>query len=130
MKLASLKTSRPVQKTHLLGAEDYIWHSWEDSTPLLSMLMTLKNVGGLWVATCLWWSWKTNLVTSRLQGVIEEEGDGKYSVTYAVPEDAETGSHMLNVCLHGAHINGSPFTVNVSTGTFMERFGRLLTSTS
>ena len=25
-------------------------------------------------------------------GVIEEEGDGKYSVTYAVPEDAETGS--------------------------------------
>ena len=63
-------------------------------------------------------------------GVIEEQGDGKYSVTYAVPEDAETGSYMLNVCLRGAHINGSPFTVNVSTGTFMERFGRLLTSTS
>ena len=52
-------------------------------------------------------------------GVIEEEGDGKYSVTYAVPEDEETGSYMLNVCLRGAHIHGSPFVVNVSR-SFME----------
>ena len=47
-------------------------------------------------------------------GVIEEEGDGKYSVTYAVPEDAETSSYMLNVCFRGVHIHGSrkPFCCN------------------
>ena len=62
------------------------------------------------------------------------EGDGKYSVTHAVPEDAETGSYILNVCLRGAHIHGTPFAVNVSR-SFMEGvqrhfFGRFLSRDS
>ena len=31
--------------------------------------------------------------------------------TYTVPTDAEPGHYMLNVCLDGVHIHGSPFAV-------------------
>lgn len=69
---------------------------------------------------------KDEFCNKQANGVIEEEGDGKYSVTYTIPEDAETGYYMLNVCLRGAHIQGSPFIVNVSR-SFMEGLGRILT---
>ena len=49
----------------------------------------------------------------KATGNLGDRGDGIYLATYIVPEDAEPGDYMLNVCLRGVHIHGSPFTVHV-----------------
>lgn len=47
----------------------------------------------------------------KATGNVEDRGDGSYLATYTVPTDAEPGHYMLNVCLDGVHIHGSPFAV-------------------
>ena len=56
---------------------------------------------------------KDEFGNEKATGSVEDRGDGSYSATYFVPEDAEPGDYTLNVCLAGVHIRGSPFKVHV-----------------
>ena len=50
-------------------------------------------------------------------GNVTDCGDGSYCAFCGVPEDAEPGDYMLNVCLRGVHIHGSPFVIHVRRRT-------------
>ena len=44
---------------------------------------------------------------------VEDKGDGTYIATYTCPANSK-GNHQVSVLLRGIHINGSPFSVNVT----------------
>ena len=50
---------------------------------------------------------------SDQEGVVKDQGDGTYTVTYAVPK---RGNYMVSVECNGKPIMGSPFPVFFSTG--------------
>nr|CAB3472611.1 unnamed protein product [Digitaria exilis] len=49
-----------------------------------------------------------------LEGVVKDNGDGSYTVTYAVPK---RGNYMVHVELDSSPVNGSPFPVFFSGST-------------
>ncbi|KAK9664547.1 hypothetical protein RND81_14G050400 [Saponaria officinalis] len=51
---------------------------------------------------------------SDIDGVVKDQGDGTYSVTYVVPK---RGNYMVNVECNGMAIMGSPFPVFFSAGS-------------
>ena len=56
-------------------------------------------------------------------GNVEDRGDGSYLATYSVCGNAEPGTYMVNVYLHGVHIHGSPFRVKLTwDNTFLKLF--------
>ncbi|WOL14430.1 hypothetical protein Cni_G23210 [Canna indica] len=50
------------------------------------------------------------------EGMVKDQGDGTYTVTYAVPK---RGNYMVHVDCNGKPITGSPFPVFFSAGTAM-----------
>ena len=48
----------------------------------------------------------------KVEANLMDKGDGTYKATYTIPADAK-GDHTLSVLLCGAHIQGSPFHVDV-----------------
>ena len=54
---------------------------------------------------------KDKFGNEKVTGNVKDRGDGSYLATYTVPTDAEPGHYMLNVCLDGVHVHGSPFAV-------------------
>ncbi|GMH08043.1 hypothetical protein Nepgr_009883 [Nepenthes gracilis] len=50
---------------------------------------------------------------SDIDGIVKDQGDGTYAVTYVVPK---RGNYMVNVECNGKSIMGSPFPVFFSTG--------------
>ncbi|XP_008812236.4 serine/arginine-rich splicing factor 11-like [Phoenix dactylifera] len=53
---------------------------------------------------------------SDQEGIVKDQGDGAYTVTYAVPK---RGNYMVYVDCNGKPIMGSPFPVFFSSGTTM-----------
>jgi len=53
---------------------------------------------------------------SDIDGIVKDQGDGTYSVTYVVPK---RGNYMVNVECNGKPIMGSPFPVFFSAGNFL-----------
>ncbi|KAL8172251.1 hypothetical protein V2J09_024055, partial [Rumex salicifolius] len=51
---------------------------------------------------------------SDIDGIVKDQGDGTYSVTYVVPK---RGTYMVNVECNGRPITGSPFPVFFSAGS-------------
>ncbi|XP_057958197.1 uncharacterized protein LOC131151043 [Malania oleifera] len=51
---------------------------------------------------------------SEQEGIVKDQGDGTYTVTYVVPK---RGNYMVNVECNGKPIMGSPFPVFFSAGT-------------
>ena len=98
-----------MQKTQVRLALDYVQHVEDLRIPFLSLLMTPKRfLGGDLFMVKLKDKFGGN---EKATGNVEDRGDGSYLATYTVPADAEPGDYMLNVCLDGVHIHGSPFAV-------------------
>lgn len=49
------------------------------------------------------------------EGIVKDQGDGTYTVTYVVPK---RGNYMVNIECNGKAIMGSPFPVFFSAGTY------------
>ena len=62
----------------------------------------------------------------KATGNVKYCGNGVYLASYMVPEDVERGDYMLNVCLRGVHIHGSPFVIHVwRRKSFTQKLGQL-----
>ena len=46
---------------------------------------------------------------------VRDEKNGSYVATYTIPSGAKRVDYTLSVCLRGAHIKGSPFTVHIAS---------------
>ncbi|KAK6914336.1 RNA recognition motif domain [Dillenia turbinata] len=51
---------------------------------------------------------------SEQEGIVKDQGDGTYTITYVVPK---RGNYMLNIECNGKPITGSPYPVFFSAGT-------------
>ena len=51
----------------------------------------------------------------KVSAYVQDKDNGSYYVSYTIPAGAERVDYTLSVKLQGAHIQGSPFTVQVSS---------------
>ena len=63
-----------------------------------------------------------NDLEDKVRANVQDKGDKNYLVIYTIPGSANRVDYTLIVCLRGAHIQGSPFTVHMASSLLRKTY--------
>ena len=63
-----------------------------------------------------------NELEDKVTDNVQDKGDKNYLVIYTIPGSANRVDYTLSVCLRGAHIQGSPFTVHMASSLLRKTY--------
>ena len=63
-----------------------------------------------------------NDLEDKVRANVQDKGDKNYLVIYTIPGSANRVDYTLSVCLRGAHIQGSPFTVHMASSLLRKTY--------
>ena len=71
-----------------------------------------------------------NDVEDKVSANVQDKGDKNYLVIYTISGSANRVDYTLSVCLRGAHLQGSPFTVRMASSLSCKTYKVLLDAAS